>query len=218
MYNPSLVTLNLKGPLRLIIAAFYQEDSAIDIFLESFNNSLRHKETILDHQKFVRINGIINFFRELRSKYDNYNSIMIITHGKVGNGAPTYEETKTEKHPIDNWLENWDFICSVLHDAAVDCLGFLAICNAGQTEVVDLLTRGQSQFLHMVTAASGKPLPAVNGAKAMALFIDHLADMNKDEYTPEDLAEAAQKTNESYPDVIKLWLYGDTIDFKAEYE
>lgn len=205
----SIITLNIEGSIQLVIVSFYKNDEKIEGFLSHFRDSLKSEDIIVVEEKFNKINQLISFFKELRKKY-SYNCVMLVTHGNE-RGDPTYEETKVEPGRLNKIVENWPYVASVLTDACVDCLGFLAIFNRLDYHAVDLLRHGNSQLLHIVTPAPGKPLEITSGAEAMALFIDILAKMQIREYTPEHLELAEKEVNQKYPGIIKLWLYGDTI-------
>lgn len=208
MFYLPIITLNIKSPIRLAIVAFYKNDYIVNRFLSCFSSSLRAKDIIVIEEKFNEISKLISFLSSLRSR-NSYNCLMLVTHGTTGQGHPTFEETEVTPSPFDELVENWTFLSASLYDTGVDSLGILAICYSGDYRFINLLTRGQAQFLHIITPFPNKPLEVKAGAESIALFINILFDMNKKEYTPEDLKLAEKEVNKRYPKVIKLWLFGE---------
>lgn len=205
MKFPNEITLNIKGPIKLAIVAFYKSDVVINRFLSHFRTSLVNKDEIVVERKFDKISELFSCFRELPDNY-TYNFIMFVTHG-TKTGDPSYGEIANDPGKSDDLVKDWVLISEALDVAAVDRVVLIAVCYAGDNQIVDILTRGKSQALHVITPVSGKFLDAIKGAEAMALFVDTLVEMKKNEYTYEHFELAEDEVNKQYPDILKLWLF-----------
>lgn len=205
MKFPNEITLNIMGPIKLAIVAFYQSDVVINKFLSHFSTSLVNKDAIAVERKFDKIRDLFSFFRKMPKHY-SYSCIMFVTHGTTA-GDPTYEETKSIPGKSNDLVKDWILISEALDVAAVDRVILIAVCYAGDNQIVDILTRGKSQALHVITPVPGKLLDAIKGAEAMALFVDALVEMKKNRYTYEHFKLAEDEVNKQYPDTLKLWLF-----------
>lgn len=206
-----MITMNIPGPIKLIIITFYPNDDAVKNFVAHLHESLNNKDIIIERRQFLKMNDASQYFQSFSDKYTLNHCLMIVTHGKKGTGLPTYEETKKEPGPHDELVEEWSFMSWIIRDAGFDRLVFLAVCYSGHDDIVDFLTRGPAQILHMVTPYPKKSLQIKKGAEAMALFLDNLVNMNLETYTPDDLQKAMKDVEKKYPKTIRLWEYGDTI-------
>lgn len=214
----AIITLNISSPIRLILVSFYEKDEGVNRFVETFKKNLNTEETIVEEVKFGKIHELGKYFRKIRNNRDNkdYNTIMLVTHGK-SNGEQTWEEVekdrkrKGEENPFDQIVNHPFFLSEILHDAAEDCLVIFAMCYSGKDQIVDLLTRGKAQALHIITSYPQKTLNVVDGAKAIALFFNELVKKEVSEYTPSILEKAFERTNKEFPKILKFWSYGETI-------
>lgn len=198
--------LSIQGPIKLCLITLYKNDPVVSKFLATFHNSLHSEDVIVKERECGTIGEMLQFFRDLNQDND-FSCIMIITHGKEDSGEFTYEETSEKPHPIDSVLENPLFLSMVMDKVGQDKLLFLAWCYSGSKEIVDAFTRGPSFSLHAVTSMPKSSLEAENGAKAMALFINILQNLNKELYEYEDLNYAKDIVDEQYANVIELWSF-----------
>jgi len=168
MKFPNEITLNIIGPIKLAIVAFYQSDVVINKFLSHFRTSLVNKDAIAVERKFDKIGELFSFFRKMPKDY-SYSCIMFVTHG-TKTGDPSYGEIANNPGKSDDLVKDWVLISEALDVGAVDRVILIAVCYAGDNQVVDILTRGKSQTLHVITPVPGKLLDAIKGAEAMVLF------------------------------------------------
>lgn len=198
--------LSIQGPIKLCIITLFKKDPIVSYFLTTFHNSLHNKNVIVKERECGTIGEMLQFFRDLNQEND-FSCIMIISHGKEDSGRLIYEETSEKPHPIDTVFENPLFLSMVMDKVGQDKLLFLAWCYSGSKEIVDDFIRGPSFSLHAVTSVPKSPLEAKDGAKAMALFIDTLQNLNKEMYEYEDLKYAEDIVDKQYHNVIKLWSF-----------
>lgn len=203
MENRNNIVQSINGPIRLAVIAFYKEDPDVDEFLKNFRDSLINKNIIVVEKKFEMITNSTEFFRELPNKH-SYNCIMLVTHGEE-DGAPKYQETENSPGGFDHLVKNPYFLSLAMHDAAVNRLVFLAICYTGKMKSVQPITKGKSSALYVVTPAPGTRLTVLEGAKAMALFLDTLVGMKKERYEFRHLKRAEEEVVKQFANTIKLW-------------
>lgn len=213
-YLPNEITFNIDRPLRILIVSPYAEgeDLDIDLFLHNFDVNLNNKKLVVDRFRSSDMKQIMKYFQNIRKDREQkslprHNAILYVTHGDP-NGNPLLKEA-VELGSNGVLLNSWHFLSMILNDAAVDCLGFIAVCFSGKSKNVELLVTGHTQFLHLITPSPGKGIPSVDGGKAIAGFINILDEMNVEKYTPELLQDAEFIINTKYSDIIKLWIYGD---------
>lgn len=209
MKLPNEITLNIKGKIRILLISFYKEDTAVDTFIQVFQNSIEKRDRIVDVKKYSDIKELITFFEKCTKEY-TYNTVLFVSHGKVTGDPTIQEETSYPDNPVAEIIQGWAFLSNCFYDALIDKLLILAICHSGKELSLRILSRGHPQALHIVTPAEGNPLlDACIGAKAIAYFLNTLINYNILEYWPEHLRQAEIETINEYPNTIKLWLYGE---------
>ncbi len=204
--------LTIDGRIRVAVATLHKSDTAVNLFLSTFLASIKHKEVIVETAQCGAINEVLKFFQDLRQRSD-YNAVMVVTHGGA-DGSLDFGETANDPRPLDRVINSWSFLVLGMGGTIEDKLVIPAVCYAGADEIVRLLTtaRPGGMALSVLVPPPGKTLDAEQGARAIARFLDALADRNLTSYEDYDLDAALEVTNKQYPGVLTIRHSGEAAD------
>lgn len=207
---PNEIVLHIKAPIRVVIVSFYKNDNKVNEFIRIFKENLADSSMLYKEKKCSTFKEAYEYFEKIEKKRADYSVVLIVTHG-TKKGQPTFEEYNNERNNpfVNNVLETWFFTKKCFKQALVDKLSLIAVCYAGKAKEVRELETGYVQNLHTLTAFPENSLGVVNGAKAMAQFLNYLKDMSVSKYNENHLKEAFKRLDHDYQNILKLWIYGD---------
>jgi hypothetical protein len=211
-----LVTLNVKGPPRVVLFTPFPDNQAIANFRKVFRESLNDKILVAEIES-RSLKELCDQLLHLSERYD-YTALLVLSHG-TQNHRILFQDPN---FPLPERINDVEFLgdyilrSSYFRSAFDDKLLLLAACFSGDKLIADpLLHTGMA--LHVVTPDPSNPkLTVAIGAQAMAQFLNILSNMNKDTLTPEDLSKAEIAVNAEFQNIIKLWQYEASPEFIEE--
>jgi len=206
-----LVTLNIKGPPRVVLLTPYPDDpkGAVQLFRREFRAAIQDKSILMPEVETRSWHQLCDALAGLPSTHQGYNCLLILTHG-TKNHRLAFQDPD---FPLPSSLDQVEFLGDLVkwsnffRSAFDDKLLMFAACHSGDSMNTNpLLHTGMA--LHVVAPEPSNPsLKAATGAKAMALYLDLLAGKNKSELSPDDLEHVEAEVNIRHHNTLKLWPY-----------
>jgi len=194
--------------VRLLIIVPMPEDSIVIEFIDKFRSRISDPfKTIVDK---LETRSFDEFYKIMSNahKDHSYNSLMIVTHGKVPTGNPCIEDKELNAIPEQYILPelNWNSWNRWYEQSLFGKLVILASCYSGQTRITSaVLQRGLAT--HIITPYQNKGLDVDKGPEAIACFLNNLINCDTKRYDPNTIIRAKKDMDRQFPEIINLWMY-----------
>lgn len=208
-YAHLVVTLNVRGPLSVIIITTMPDDFAVRNFIDLYKEQLDGAAAVLDTIECRNTDQMLAGFKRVAAS--PCSGVLFVTHGDEL-GQPVFQDPAFDALPVDIRFErkrgmlNWIRISSWFRDAIDDRIFMLAVCNAGAGSYTHTLLH-TGMALHVLTAFEGTTIQPPAGPRALVHFTKDLAQPELISLSPEMVEAAMDNVEAAYPNVLDLWPY-----------
>jgi len=203
------MTLNVPGPIKVVILTTMPDELAVDIFISQYKHQLGDPAIILDTIEMKSTNEMLAGFQ--RAGEIECSAILFVTHGDEM-GQPGFVDPDFDALDLNLRRErkrmflNWRNMSNWFRTAFDNRILMLAVCNAGVGNYAHALLHA-GMALHVLTAYEGKEINSVDGAKAFAHFTKQLHNSGRSRITPGHVELVMNSVETSYPGILDLWPY-----------